>query len=107
MVSKEQAQAVCDGILPSFAGGNSIHAGFRSIYFDSGPDVAIHQERDISNDSSSPAVWGVVEAHAAARRRSDSGCRTEAAPRLLLREPIPLATREGLHLEGHCRIPPA
>ena len=41
MVPKEQVQAVCDGILPTFPGAESDPPMVPEHYFDSGPDVAI------------------------------------------------------------------
>jgi hypothetical protein len=41
MVSKEQVQAVCDGILASFPGAESNPPRVPEHYFDSGPGVAI------------------------------------------------------------------
>ncbi len=41
MVPKEQVQAVCDGILPTFPDAESDPPMVPEHYFDSGPDVAI------------------------------------------------------------------
>lgn len=45
MVSKEQVQAVCEGILSSFPDAGSNPPRVLEHYFDSGPDVAIRSEK--------------------------------------------------------------
>src|SRR6266446_10325546 len=64
MVSKEQVQAICDGILPSFPVVESNPPKVPEHYFDSGPDVAIIRSEKyslrISEECFDYEAWMIV-----------------------------------------------
>jgi hypothetical protein len=64
MVSKEQVQAICDGILPSFPVAESNPPRGPEHYFDSGPDVAIIRSEKyslrISEECFDYEAWMIV-----------------------------------------------
>ena len=64
MVSKEQVQAICDGILPSFPVAESNPPRVPEHYLDSGPDVAIIRSEKyslrISGDCFDYEAWMIV-----------------------------------------------
>jgi hypothetical protein len=64
MVPKEQVQAVCEGILPSFPDAASNPPRVPEHYFDSGPDVAIIRSEKyslrISEECFAGEAWMIV-----------------------------------------------
>jgi hypothetical protein len=64
MVSKEQVQAVCEGILPSFPDAESNPPLVPERYFDAGPDVAIIRSEKyslrISEECFDYEAWMIV-----------------------------------------------
>jgi len=64
MVSKEQVQAVCEGILRSFPDAESNPPRVPERYFDSGPDVAIIRSEKyslrISEECFDGEAWMIV-----------------------------------------------
>ena len=64
MVSKEQVQAVCEGIRPSFPDAESNPPRVPEHYFDSGPEVAIIRSEKyslrISEECFAGEAWMIV-----------------------------------------------